>query len=93
MESVHKEHPISEKIKTLTPREREVIYLILTGSTNKEVADTFEVSQRTIEVHRAAVIKKLINRKGPASTIILMYELILELDGIGENGFAAIFKI
>lgn len=43
----------------LTPREREVLQLIINGKTNKEAGDLLEISNRTIEVHRARIMDKL----------------------------------
>lgn len=44
---------------TLTERENQVLHLLIEGKTNKQMADTLFVSLRTIEVHRANIIKKL----------------------------------
>ena len=43
----------------LTPREREVLRLIALGHTNAEVAQMLYVSVRTVENHRASVMRKL----------------------------------
>lgn len=43
----------------LTDREREVVQLLAEGGSNKEVADTLGISVKTVETHRAAVMKKL----------------------------------
>lgn len=42
----------------LTPREREVIKLVAEGKTNKEIAHLLFVSVRTVEKHRANIMKK-----------------------------------
>ncbi len=46
-------------MNSLTPREREVLELILQGGSNKEAGRLLHISPRTIEVHRAHVMKKL----------------------------------
>jgi DNA-binding NarL/FixJ family response regulator len=43
----------------LTPREREVLQLVAEGNTNKETASILSISERTVEKHRANVMKKL----------------------------------
>lgn len=42
-----------------TPREKEVYYHILNGKTNKEIANLMQKSIRTIEDHRANLMKKV----------------------------------
>ena len=43
----------------LTPREREVIDLVVTGRHNREVAEALGISTRTVEVHKARLMSKL----------------------------------
>jgi FixJ family two-component response regulator len=43
----------------LTRREREVLALLTAGASNKEAGQQLGISQRTIEYHRANVMKKL----------------------------------
>ena len=50
---------ILEKLDTLTPREREVLSLIVSGETNKGIAHILEISDKTVEAHRAKVMEKL----------------------------------
>ena len=47
------------RLATLTPREREVFDLLVTGLPNKAIANTLGASPRTIEVHRARIMEKL----------------------------------
>lgn len=42
-----------------TAREREIIQLLAEGSSNKEVADKLGISVKTVETHRAAIMRKL----------------------------------
>jgi RNA polymerase sigma factor (sigma-70 family) len=44
---------------TLTPREREVLVLIVTGLPNKLVADQLGAAEKTVKVHRARVMEKM----------------------------------
>jgi DNA-binding NarL/FixJ family response regulator len=43
----------------VTAREREIIQLLAEGSSNKEVASTLGISVKTIEAHRANIMRKL----------------------------------
>jgi FixJ family two-component response regulator len=46
-------------LATLTPREREVLPLVVSGRLNKQVADRLGTVEKTIKVHRAHVMAKL----------------------------------
>jgi DNA-binding NarL/FixJ family response regulator len=43
----------------LTPREQEVVKLIAEAYTNKQIADTLGLAEKTVESHRANVLSKL----------------------------------
>ncbi|HZV54063.1 MAG TPA: response regulator [Rhodocyclaceae bacterium] len=43
----------------LTPRESEVMQLMLTGKTSKMIARTLGVSHRTVDIHRGRVMEKM----------------------------------
>ncbi len=52
----------------LTPRERGVVQLIAEGHTNKQIANVLNISLKTVETHRAAVMRKL-NLSSSASLV------------------------
>ena len=49
----------TDLMKRLTPRETQVMELVATGRTNKEIASTLTLSTKTVEVHRARIMEKL----------------------------------
>jgi FixJ family two-component response regulator len=50
---------IAARLAALTPREREVLQLIVAGKLNKLIADQLAISPKTVEIHRARVMEKM----------------------------------
>ena len=50
---------IVRRIKTLTPRESEIMDRMIAGQANKVIAIELEISQRTVEIHRSRVMHKM----------------------------------
>jgi FixJ family two-component response regulator len=50
---------IAERVASLTPREREVMDMVVDGRANKVIASDLGISQRTVEIHRARVMDKM----------------------------------
>lgn len=46
-------------LEQLTPREREIMNLVVSGYHNREIAEMLSISVRTVEVHKAHVMSKL----------------------------------
>jgi DNA-binding NarL/FixJ family response regulator len=49
--------PVGEQ--PLTPREQEIVKLVAEGYTNKQIAETLVISEKTVERHRANILEKL----------------------------------
>src|ERR1700733_14893975 len=49
---------IRRKFDTLTPREKEVLDLVVAGLLNKQIADELGTSELTVKTHRAHVMEK-----------------------------------
>ena len=50
---------LAERYDTLTARQRQVMALVVTGLTNKEIAARLGTSEKTIKIHRARVMQKM----------------------------------
>ncbi len=50
---------LRERSEALTPREREVMRLVVAGLLNKQIAAELGISEKTVNVHRAQVMQKM----------------------------------
>jgi two-component system response regulator FixJ len=50
---------VTKRIEELTPREREVMELLVLGKTSKEIGAALDLSVRTVEGHRGEVLRKM----------------------------------
>ena len=53
------ETPANDALAELTQREREIVRLIVEGASNKEVASSLNISERTVKGHLSNVFQKL----------------------------------
>ncbi|CAO3454671.1 Two-component transcriptional response regulator, LuxR family [Azospirillum argentinense] len=56
---------LRERFRSLTPREREVMRLVAAGQLNKQIAAELQLSEITVKVHRASVMRKMQARSLP----------------------------
>jgi len=57
--SLGEKQEIIRRIKSLTPREHEIMDRMIAGQANKVIAIELEISQRTVEIHRSRVMHKM----------------------------------
>ena len=50
---------LHNRLETLTPRERQVLALVVTGRLNKQIAGDLGTTEETIKVHRGRVMRKM----------------------------------
>jgi FixJ family two-component response regulator len=62
------------RLDTLTPRERQIFDLVVTGETNKSIAYRLTISEKTVEIHRASVMRKM-RAKSLASLVYMAVSL------------------
>ena len=67
---------IRARYDRLTPREKEVLELVVAGKRNKVIAADLSVSQSTVEAHRAKVMEKM-----EADTLSDLMRMMLSLEG------------
>ncbi|HEY5402363.1 MAG TPA: response regulator transcription factor, partial [Pyrinomonadaceae bacterium] len=53
-------NPDEESVfRTLTDREREIVQMLAEGESNKQIASKLCISVKTVETHRATIMRKL----------------------------------
>ena len=65
---------IQSRIDKLTPREHEVMSLVITGMLNKQIAYKLDISEKTIKVHRARVMEKM--QAGSVAELVRLAEKV-----------------
>ena len=69
------EAELRARLASLTPREREILALVITGSRNKQIAALANVSEMTVKVHRGQIMRKMRARS--------LVELVRMADALG----------
>ena len=65
---------VEKRINKLTAREEQVLELVVQGKANKVIAGDLEVSQRTVEIHRARVMEKM-----KARSLAQLVRMVMEI--------------
>ena len=71
---------IAARFAELTPRERAVMDLVVQGKANKVIAGDLDISQRTVEIHRARVMEKT-----QAGSLAHLVRMVLRLQETGAG--------
>jgi two-component system response regulator FixJ len=66
---------LRQRYDSLTPREQEVMALVTKGKANKVMAGDLDISQRTVEIHRARVMEKM-----GAQSLAQLVRMVMDLD-------------
>lgn len=76
VEKARSRETVLGRMQRLTERELEVFERVTSGYHNREIAEEFGISQRTVEVHRARLMEKLQARR-----VADLFRIRFELDG------------
>ena len=71
---------LQQRYDRLTPRERDVLPLLVCGLLNKQIAAELGTSEKTIKFHRAQVLRKM--QAGSLAALVRMADRL----GIGDEG-------
>jgi FixJ family two-component response regulator len=63
---------VNERLAALTDREREVLERLVAGQSNKAIARDLDVSYKTVEAHRARVMRKMQVSNYPALVHLIL---------------------
>jgi FixJ family two-component response regulator len=74
-ESLQQRQAILAHLQELTPREMDVLLLMIEGKANKVIAADLDISQRTVEIHRARVMEKL-----RANSLAHLVRMVMQID-------------
>jgi FixJ family two-component response regulator len=50
---------LKQRFETLTPREQEVLMIVITGRPNKQIAAELKLSEMTVKIHRSQMMRKM----------------------------------
>jgi len=53
------QNAVLTRMKSLTPREHQVLNLVVAGETNRNIAQRLNISVKTVEIHRAGMMEKM----------------------------------
>ncbi|WP_245572748.1 CheR family methyltransferase [Lichenihabitans psoromatis] len=77
----------AHQVSDLTPRQRQVMGLILAGHPSKNIAADLGISQRTVENHRASIMKRTGSKSMPALARMAMAARAVDTSRPPEEAF------
>lgn len=77
----HKVRDVHERLRALSARERLVLEHLLRGEANKEIAAAINLSRRTVETHRAHLMRKMQVRSLAALVATVTWARTIESSG------------
>jgi two-component system, LuxR family, response regulator FixJ len=80
-ETVERLAELTRRAESLTPREKEVMAMVVDGRANKVIAIDLGLSERTVEIHRANVMEKM-----QARSVAHLVKMHLKLNGETAGG-------
>ena len=84
---LQEKHEIRRRLDSLTPREREIMDMVVDGKANKVIAGDLQLSQRTVEIHRARVMEKML-----ATSLAHLVRMVIAVDE-SETGGLGVTKL
>lgn len=70
---------IDNNPEKLTPREREIIVMLASGASNKEIARTLDLAESTVKIHVQGILRKLnLSSRVQAAVYAVEHKLIAE---------------
>jgi two-component system, LuxR family, response regulator FixJ len=84
---LQEKHEIRKRLDSLTPREREIMDMVVDGKANKVIAGDLQLSQRTVEIHRARVMEKML-----ATSLAHLVRMVIAVDE-SEAGDLGVTKL
>jgi two-component system, LuxR family, response regulator FixJ len=76
---------VRQRLDRLTPRESEIVTLVVDGLSSKEIAAKLDVSFKTVEAHRAKIMRKM-----EASGVAQLVKMVVTSRTAGGTSAASI---
>jgi two-component system, LuxR family, response regulator FixJ len=76
---------VRQRLSRLTPRESEILALVVDGLSSKEIAAKLDVSFKTVEAHRAKIMRKM-----EASGVAQLVRMVVTSRTAGANSAASV---